>query len=105
MQTLLCRYQKRVKCFNDITDPYRCNPFTLLNDDLFNISYKTNEEVVYMASDDIFHNNDLEDSHPTDSFDDPQNQEVVSTLLPQRRSAFKLNKMNILANINIFTEK
>ena len=58
-----------------------------------------------MTSDDISPNIDLEVSNPTDSFDDPKNQELVSTLLPQRGSTFKLKKMNLLANIKVFTEK
>ena len=64
-----------------------------------------NEEVVHMTSDDISPKNDLEDSHPTDLFNEPQNQEVVSVLLPQRGSTFKLKKMNLLTNIKVFTEK
>ena len=58
-----------------------------------------------MTSDDISPKNDLEFSNPTDSFDDPQNLEVVSTSLPQRGSTFKPKKMNLLANIKVFTEK
>ena len=97
--------RKWLKCFSNITHPYRCHPFTILDGDLFNISDETNEKVVHMTSDDISPNNDLEFSNPTDSFDEPQNQEVVSTLLPQRGSTFKLKKMNLLANIKVFTEK
>ena len=51
-----------------------------------------NEEVVHRKNDDISRNNDLEDINPADSFDEPQNQEVVSVLLPQRGSTFKLKK-------------
>ena len=64
-----------------------------------------NAEVVHMTSDDISPKNDLEDSNPTDAFNEPQNQEVVSVLLPQKGSTFKLKKMNLLANIKVFTEK
>ena len=64
-----------------------------------------NEEVVHMTSDIISRNNNSEISNPTDSFDEPQNQEVVSALLPQRGSTFKLKKMNLLGNIKVFTEK
>ena len=38
-----------------------------------------NEEVDLMTSDYISPNNNLEISNPTDSFHEPQNQEVVST--------------------------
>ena len=34
-----------------------------------------------MSSDDISPTNDLEDSNATDFFDEPQNQEVISTSL------------------------
>ena len=95
MQTLLIK--KGLKCFNDITHLYRFHTFTILDDNLFSIPDEINDH--------IFSKNDLEDSLPTDSFDEPQNQEVVSVLLPQRRSTFKLKKMNILANIKVFTEK
>ena len=86
MQTLLIK--KGLKCFNDITHLYRFHTFTILDDNLFSIPDEMNDH--------IFSKNDLEDSLPTDSFDEPQNQEVVSVLLPQRRSTFKLKKMNIL---------
>ena len=64
-----------------------------------------NEEVVHRTSDDISPKNDLEESNPTDSFNEPQNQEVVSVSLPQRGSTFKLKKKNLLANIKVFMEK
>ena len=54
-----------------------------------------------MAIDNISPNNDLEESDPTDSFDEPQNQEVVSALLPQRGSTFKFKKMYLLKNATI----
>ena len=43
-----------------------------------------NEEVVHITSDDFSPNNDLEDSNPTDSLHETQNQEVDSVLLPQK---------------------
>ena len=97
--------RKGLKCFNDITHLYRFHPFTILDDDLFNIPNEMNEEVVHMTSDYISPKNDLEDSNPTDSFNELQNQEVVSVLLPQRESTFKLKKMNLLANIKVVPEK
>ena len=45
-----------------------------------------------MSSDGISPNIDLEDSNPTDSFDEPQNQEIVSALLPPKGLTFKLKK-------------
>ena len=57
-----------------------------------------------MTSEDISPNSNLEISNPKDSFDEPQNQEVVSALLPQRELTFKLKKMNLLANIKEFTK-
>ena len=45
-----------------------------------------------MTNDNISPNNDLGGSNPTDSFNEPQNQEVVSVLLPQIGSTFKLKK-------------
>ena len=74
-------------CFNDITHLYRCHPFTILDDNL-----EINEEVAHMSSDGISPNIDLEDSNPTDSFDEPQNQEIVSALLPPKGLTFKLKK-------------
>ena len=97
--------RKGLKCFNGITYLYRFHPFTILQDDLFNIPDEINEEVVQMTSDDISPKNHLEGSNPTDSFDEPQNQEVVSVFLTQRGSTFKLKRMNLLANIKVFTEK
>ena len=99
-ETVVCKHffaviKKGLKFFSDITHRYRFHPFTILDDDLFNIPYETNEEVVYMTSDDISPNNGLEDINPTDLFDEPQNQEVVSILLPQKGSTFKLKKMNL----------
>ena len=81
--------KKGLKWFNNITHLYRYHPFTILDDDLFNIRDKMNE-VVNMTSDDISPNNDLEGSNPTYSFDEPQNQEVVSVSLPLRGLTFKL---------------
>ena len=97
--------RKGLKYFNDIRHLYRFHPFTILDDDLFHIPDEMHEEVVHMTSDDISPKNDLEDSNPTDSFNEPRNQEVVSVLLPQKGSTFKLKKMNLLANIKVFTEK
>ena len=67
--------------FSNITHISRCHPFTILDDDLFN-NTEVNEEVVHISSDDIYPTNDLEDSNATDFFDEPQNQEVISALLP-----------------------
>ena len=78
---------------------------TIADDDLFNILDEMNEEIVHMTSEDISPKNDLEDNNLTDSFDEPQNQELVPVLLPKRGSTFKLNKMNLLANIKVFTVK
>ena len=72
--------KKELKCFNDITHLYRFHPFTILDDDLLNIPDEMNEEFVHMRSDDISPKNDLEDSNPTDSFHEPQNQNIVSAL-------------------------
>ena len=93
--------KKGLKCFNDITDLYRFHPFTILDDDLFNISDEMNE-VVHMTSDDISPKNDLEDSDPTNSFTEQQNHEVVFVLLRQRGSPFELKNKNLLANIKVF---
>ena len=67
MQTLLFCYQKGLKCFNDITHLYRCHPFTILNDGLFNIPDEMNKEVVHIISSNISTDNDLKDSNPIDS--------------------------------------
>ena len=69
-ETIVCKrffavIKKGLKCFSDITHLYRFHPFTILDDDLFNIPHEMNEEVVYMTSDDISHMNDLEDINPT----------------------------------------
>ena len=53
-----------------------------------NIPDEIYEEVVHMASDGISPNIDLQDSNPADSFDEPQNQEVVSVLLRPERILF-----------------
>ena len=53
-----------------------------------NIPDEIYEEVVHMASDGISPNIDLQDSNPADSFDEPQNQEVVSVLLRPKRILF-----------------
>ena len=71
---VLCKHffaviKKGLKCFNNITHLYRCHPFTILDDDLFNIPDQMNEEVVHTTSHDISPNNDLKDSNLTDSFD------------------------------------
>ena len=84
MQTLLCCYQKRIEVFNDIAHLYKCYPFTILNNYLLKIPDEMNEEVVHITSDDFSPNNDLEDSNPTDSLHETQNQEVDSVLLPQK---------------------
>ena len=76
-----------MKCFNDVTHLYRCHPITILNND------------------DIPPNNDVEDSNPTETFDQPQNQKVISASLPQRGSTFKLKEINLFTNIKVFTEK
>ena len=81
--TSLLLSKKRLKFFNDITHLYRFHPFTILDDGLFNIPNEMNEEVDHMTSDYISPNNNLEISNPTYSFDEPQNQEVGSALLPQ----------------------
>ena len=94
-----------LKYFNDIAHLYKCYPFTILDDYLFKIPDEMNEKVVHITSDDISPNKDLEDSNPTVSFDEPQNQEVVCALLPQRGSTFKLKKMNLSAGTKAFTEK
>ena len=109
-ERVVCRHffaviKKGLKCFNGITHLYRFHPFTILDDDLFNILDEMNEEIVHLTSEDISPKNDLEDSNLTDSFDEPQNQELVPVLLPKRGSTFKLNKMNLLANIKVFTVK
>ena len=96
--------KKGSKWFNDITYLHRFHSFTILDDDLFNIRDEMNEKVVHMTKDNISPNNDLGGSNPTDSFDEPQNQEVVSILLPQIGSTFKLKKTNVLANIKVYTE-
>ena len=57
-----------------------------------------------MTNDNISPNNDLGGSNPTDSFNEPQNQEVVSVLLPQIGSTFKLKKTSLLGNIKVYTE-
>ena len=59
---------------------------------------------VLVTSDDVSPYNDLEGSNPKDSFDELQNQEIISILIPQRELAFKLKKMNLLANFKVFTE-
>ena len=97
--------KKGLKYFNDIAHLYKCYPFTILDNYLFKIPDEMNEEVVHITSDDFSPNNDLEDSNPTDSLHETQNQEVDSALLPQRGWTFKLKKMNLLANTKVFTEK
>ena len=77
-------FKKGSKCFNDIYHSEGCHPFTILDGDFFNIFDEMNEEVAQMESGHISLNNDFEGSNPKDSFDDPQNQEVVSLLLLQR---------------------
>ena len=72
---------------------------------MFKIPDGMDKEVVHTTSDDISPSNDLQDINLTDSFDEPQNQEVISVLLPQRGSTFKLKEMNLLANIKVITEK
>ena len=76
--------KKGLKYFNDIAHLYKCYPFTILNNYLFKIPDEMNEEVVDITSDDFSPNNDLEDSNPTDSLHETQNQEVDSALLPQK---------------------
>lgn len=57
-----------------------------------------------MTNENISPNNDLGGSNPTDSFNESQNQDVVSVLLPQIGSTFKLKKTNLLANIKVYTK-
>ena len=46
--------KKWLKCFNDITHLHRFHPFTILDDDLFNILNEMNEGVVHMTSERYF---------------------------------------------------
>ena len=95
----LADIKKGLKCFNDITDLYRFHPFTILDDDLFNIPNEIKEEVVHLTGDDISPNNDLEDSSSTDFFDEPQNQEVVSVLLPKQTLKYLRKNTTILNHL------
>ena len=66
---------------------------------MFHIPDESNEEAIHIASDDIFPSNDLKYSFPTQPFDEPQSQEVVSVSSPPRGSTFKCKKMNLSANV------